>query len=271
MNTAILTAMAENYHWGLSLIAGAGIIVATLLVQWLANLVPAIGAENRRNRESYQTKMENPRYAANQRWNMKWSPLFLVIIFGGILPWCLTSDPQPWWRVLIDMAVILMFYDFFYYLTHRFLFHDSGFFGGPLKWMHAVHHRQHNPCRKDSSYIHPLEVAIGLGLYAASIFVLSRFMGPFHVVTIIVTWVAFTEINLHNHNLWETGRFPFRYMNYASRMHHNHHARFTGGNYATITLLFDWMFGTIDNGQGWGAEKERILAREREKAMQGQA
>jgi len=32
-------------------------------------------------------------------------------------------------------------------------------------------------------------------------------------------------------------------------MHHNHHATFTGGNYATISLLYDWMFGTLDDGK----------------------
>lgn len=124
--------------------------------------------------------------------------------------------------------------------------------GGPLMWVHAVHHRQHNPCRQDSSYIHPIEVALGLGLCAGTIFGLSRVMGDFHVVTIILTWVAFSQINLHNHDLWETDRFPFRYLATMSRMHHNHHARFTGGNFATITLLYDWMFGTLDQGQGYG-------------------
>jgi sterol desaturase/sphingolipid hydroxylase (fatty acid hydroxylase superfamily) len=147
----------------------------------------------------------------------------------------------------MDMVVILMFYDFVYYVTHRFLFHKK-----PLLWMHAIHHRQHNPCRWDSSYIHPLEVAIGLGLYVMSIFVLSRFMGHFHVATVIVTWFAFTEINLHNHDLWTADRFPFKYLNYAARMHHNHHAKFTGGNFATISLLYDWMFGTLDDGEGYG-------------------
>ena len=34
----------------------------------------------------------------------------------------------------------------------------------------------------DSGYLHPLEVAIGLGLYVATIFLLSHLMGPFHVV-----------------------------------------------------------------------------------------
>ena len=94
--------------------------------------------------------------------------------------------------------------------------------------------------------IHPLEVAIGLGLFVSSLFVLSRFMGEFHLVTVVISWVAFTGINLHNHRLWTEGRFPFRYLNYISKMHHNHHATFSGGNFATITLLYDWMFGTLD-------------------------
>ena len=67
--------------------------------------------------------------------------------------------------------------------------------------------------------------------------------------TVVITWVAFSEINQHNHNLWNSDRFPFRYLNKASVMHHNHHATFTGGNYATITLLYDWMFGTHDYGK----------------------
>jgi sterol desaturase/sphingolipid hydroxylase (fatty acid hydroxylase superfamily) len=202
--------------------------------------------------------MENPRYAANQSMNRKWGAAFTLVIFALILPFCLTADAQPWWRVVLDCAVILMVYDFFYYLMHRFLFHDGGVLGGPLMWVHAVHHRQHNPCRDDSSYIHPLEVAMGLGLYTACIFGLSLLMGGFQVVTVVVTWVAFSQINLHNHDLWESDRFPFRYLNTMSVMHHNHHARFTGGNFATITLLYDWMFGTLDRGEGYkGAEYQR--------------
>jgi sterol desaturase/sphingolipid hydroxylase (fatty acid hydroxylase superfamily) len=152
------------------------------------------------------------------------------------------------------VVVILMFYDFVYYLVHRFLFHHSALLGGPLVWLHAVHHQQHNPCRMDSSYIHPLEVVIGLGLYVGSIFVLSRFMGDFHVVTIVITWTAFTQINLHNHDLWTADRFPYRSLNYTAKLHHHHHARFTGGNFATISPLYDWMFGTLDNGGGYRAK-----------------
>ena len=248
MNGAAMTWLQAHYHWQLSLITAVAIFAMTALLGKLVQVVPTIRAASKANAEAFATKMAKPNYAANQQWNRKWSLLFLVVIFLGVVPFCVTLDPQPWWRVLRDMFIILMFYDFVYYLTHRFVFHNGGWFDGPLMWMHAVHHRQHNPCRWDSSYIHPLEVALGLGLYVGTIALMSVLLGSFHAVTIVVTWVAFTEINLHNHNLWESDRFPFRYLNTLSVMHHNHHARFTGGNYATISLLYDWMFGTLDYG-----------------------
>ncbi|MCW1429674.1 sterol desaturase family protein [Novosphingobium sp. JCM 18896] len=250
MNSA-LSSLAENYQWLATLYAIGGLIFTTLAGKLITQLVPTLKAANKLNKDTLAKKMERPSYAENQAWNRKWGAIFILPIFAVIVPFTLTLQSQPWWQMLGDIVVILFFYDFFYYLMHRFLFHDSSFLGGPLMWVHAVHHRQHNPCRQDSSYIHPLEVAMGLGLFVASIFVLSLLMGPFHVVTFVVTWTAFSQINLHNHTLWTSDRFPFKYMNYLSRMHHNHHAKFTGGNFATITLLYDWMFGTLDDGNGW--------------------
>jgi|GEM_PF-418586 len=256
MDAAFLSSLAEHYHWQLSILAGLGIVALTLAGR-LFRLVPAIGASHKLNADALGKKMERPSYAGNQRWNRKWAVLYLIVIFGMILPFCLTAEPQPWWNVLLDIVVVLMVYDFFYYLMHRFMFHDSKFLGGPLKWVHAVHHRQHNPCRMDSSYIHPIEVALGLGLFVVTIFALSFIMGNFHVVTLVVTWVAFSQINLHNHTLWESDHFPFKYMKYVSEMHHHHHARFTGGNFATISLLYDWMFGTLDHGKGLKPEPRK--------------
>ena len=246
--------IGANYDWQLSLITMVSIFLLTFLFEKASGLVPAIGRAQGENTRIRKEKMAKPHYAENQAWNRKWSIVFLFVIFGVVLPFCLTAEPQPWWRIPRDLFVILMAYDFVYYLTHRFVFHNGGWFEGPLLWMHAVHHRQLNPCRMDSSYIHPLEIAIGLGLYVATIFVLSRFLGSFHVVTVVLTWLAFSEINLHNHTRWDDDRFPFRYLNYASQLHHNHHARFTGGNFATISPLYDWMFGTLDHGNGYRAE-----------------
>jgi sterol desaturase/sphingolipid hydroxylase (fatty acid hydroxylase superfamily) len=257
MNNPILATIVENYRWDLSLITFIGITAITMIGARLARLVPVMKEAEDINIGTFREKMQKPRYAENQAWNRKWGLIFTAVIFLGIMPFCLTFEPEPWWQMLVDMFVILMVYDFFYYLTHRYIFHDAGFLGGPLVWMHAIHHRQHNPCRRDSSYLHPLEVAIGLGLYVATIALLPLLMGKFHVVTIIITWIAFQQINLHNHDLWTADKFPFKYLNYAARMHHHHHAKFTGGNFATITLLYDWMFGTLDHGEaGKGSDRK---------------
>lgn len=261
MNSPVLDAILAQYAWQSSLVAAIGIVAVMLIGRYVLMLVPTLRSASTLNRDTFQEKMKRPSYAANQSWNRKWAPLYLLVIFVAVLPFCLTMDAQPWWRVVRDIVIILMFYDFFYYLTHRFLFHDGGFLGGPLMWVHAVHHRQHNPCRADSSFIHPLEVAIGLGLYTASIAILSLILGQFHVVTLVITWIAFSEINLHNHDRWEADHFPFKYLNHMSVMHHNHHARFTGGNYATITLLYDWLFGTLDKGEGYGKKTYKKKAR----------
>jgi sterol desaturase/sphingolipid hydroxylase (fatty acid hydroxylase superfamily) len=248
MNEFSFAAVASAYHWQLSLITLVAVFALTFVFERVMLVLPAIREARRVNLEAYAGKMQKPSYAANQKWNRKWGLLCYAVIFGLVLPFCLTTAPQPWWRYLVDMVIILMVYDFFYYFAHRFLFHDEGFLGGPLLWVHAVHHRQHNPCRGDSSFIHPIEVAIGLGLYVGTVFLLSRFMGPFHVGTIVISWIAFSEINLHNHDLWTVDRFPFRYVNTMAKMHHHHHARFTGGNFATISLFYDWLFGTLDFG-----------------------
>jgi sterol desaturase/sphingolipid hydroxylase (fatty acid hydroxylase superfamily) len=259
--TDIVAYLPEAYRWDLSLLTALGIAAVTVVTKLVLMRVPTIRAAAAQNAAVFAEKMQKPAYAENQRWNRKWGLVFWAMIFALVLPWCLTLESQPVWRIALDIVVILMVYDFFYYLAHRFLFHDEGFFGGPLLWVHAYHHRQKNPCRGDSSYIHPLEVAIGLGLYVGTIFLLSRFMGNFHVVTVVITWVAFSQINLHNHDLWEADRFPFRYLKTMSRMHHNHHASFTGGNFATISLLYDWLFGTLDYT---GERKARQVGRAKE-------
>ena len=245
--------LLASYNWQQSLIASVAIIAITMAVRALGTaLVPTFRESARINKASYAAKMQRPTYAANQAWNRKWGMFFWVVIFAAIVPFAISPDLHSVGRVLRDCVIILVVYDFFYYLVHRFLFHDSGYFKGPLMWVHAVHHRQHNPCRGDSSFIHPIEVAGGLGLYVGTILGLSIILGAFSVPTVVITWIAFSEINQHNHDLWPTDKFPFKYLNTMSVMHHNHHAHFTGGNFATISLLYDWMFGTLDYGKGYG-------------------
>lgn len=255
MDTSLLSTLLEHYQWQLSLYALLGIFAVHLAGRALIKLVPAMRETSELNKEAAKKQMAKSYYPGIQNRSKLWGLLTQLAIFIFILPFCITLESQPWWRILLDVFIILMVYDFFYYLTHRFLFHNSGSFKGPLVWVHAVHHQQKNPCRMDSNYLHPIETCMGLGLYGGCIGLLALLMGPFHLVTIIVTWVAFSEINQHNHDLMEVDRFPYKYLKYMSYMHHVHHSKFTSGNYATISLLYDWLFGTYDKGDGYKKEQ----------------
>ncbi len=250
MSDSILAGILQHYHWQATLYVLVGITLVTFIGKQLLLLIPVIKQAKVMNKDAAERKMAREYYAANQKKNKIWGAFYFLAMFVFGVPFCTTVEFQPVSKIALDVFVILMVYDFFYYLTHRFLFHDAGLFRGPLMWVHAVHHQQNNPCRMDSSYIHPLEVAIGMGLYIATVLVLSIFMGNFHVATIVITWIAFMEINLHNHDLWKADSSPYKYLNYMSKMHHVHHAKFTGGNFATISLLYDWLFGTYDTGDG---------------------
>jgi sterol desaturase/sphingolipid hydroxylase (fatty acid hydroxylase superfamily) len=262
MDTTLLQTIGQTYALHLSVLTFVLVALVTLVGARLIRMVPGLHAAEQLNRETARARLQKPAYAENMRWNRKWGMIFTGIIFGVILPFCLTLDTGPWWMIPIQIFAILMVYDFFYYWAHRMLFHDTPGRVGPLKWMHAVHHRQLNPCRQDSGYLNPLESAIGLGLYIFTIALLTLVFGRYHVGTVVVTWVAFQQINLHNHDLWDRNRFAGGYLATMAEMHHNHHARFTGGNFATIILLYDWMFGTLDYGKGPGVKvsKEERLA-----------
>jgi sterol desaturase/sphingolipid hydroxylase (fatty acid hydroxylase superfamily) len=254
MDTSIFVSSLERGEWLLSFCVLVGAFATFFIGGKLLLLIPALRQTQQLNQEAARERKGRSYYAPIQKRSKFWGLLTQIAVFTLVIPFSVTLAPRPWWEVMLDIFIILMVYDFLYYLVHRFLFHD-GPLGAPLKWVHAVHHQMKNPCRLDSNYLNPIETCLGIALYASTIGILAMFMGAFHVVTIVVTFVAFSGINQHNHDLMEVDRFPFRYLKYMSDMHHVHHARFIGGNFATISLFYDWLFGTYDTGNGWGKHK----------------
>ncbi len=256
MDTSFFSTVAAHYQGWLAFVMFVCVLGIPKIISLILCKVGVFKEISQLNKTAAAQKSTKERWVKNQAWNRKWGSLFLAVIYICIIPFVITAESQVWWKYIVDIFIILMVYDFFYYLAHRFLFHD----GGPLVWVHAVHHQQKNPCRQDSSFIHPIEVALGLSLYVGTVALLSVWMGEFHIITLVLTWIAFSEINLHNHDLQTSDRFPFKYLKYMTDMHHVHHARFVGGNFATISLFYDWLFGTYDTGDGWGKHKNSAPA-----------
>jgi sterol desaturase/sphingolipid hydroxylase (fatty acid hydroxylase superfamily) len=242
MNNEWLSYVWEHYHIVYSLLALAGIAGITIVGKRLAFSVPALGKMRALNKEKDKERWAQEKYPPVVRATQKVGMYLNITFFTLILPFCITASPQPVWEILLDIFVILMFYDFFYYVAHRFWFHGQG----PMRKIHAVHHQARNPSYLDAHYVHPLETFIGLGLYMLSIVVLAALLGPFHIATIIPTYLIFTLINQINHVYLDLPYFPYKTLNWIVAKHHVHHENMHKGNYATITLFYDKIFGTLD-------------------------
>ena len=237
-----VTTLSENYNWLGALVTLVGIIVLTKVSKFFIFKVAALDKMRDINKEEDAKKWKKAKYPPIVKANQKVGLVTNLVFFLLILPYCVTLEIQPVWNIFLDIFVILMFYDFFYYLAHRFWFHGKG----KMRQVHAVHHQARNPTYLDAHYVHPLETLIGLTLYLASIAVLAPLLGPYSAVTIILSFVIYTQINIINHTFVDLDYFPFKTLTWITRKHHVHHENMHKGNYATITLFYDRIFGTLD-------------------------
>ena len=83
-------------------------------------------------------------------------------------------------------------------------------------------------------------------MFLGSLALLAAVLGPFHVITVIITSVIFTQLNIINHTYVDLPYRPFRTLSWITAKHRVHHENMHKGNYATITLLYDKLFGTLD-------------------------
>ena len=231
-----------NYDWIAALIFLGCLIGATVVGKFLAFKIPEFARTLAMNREMDQEKMSKKRFREAVKVNNKAGLATNVIFFAAILPWCVDLAPRPLWRTLVDIVAVLMIFDFFYYLTHRFLFH-----GKPLRKIHALHHQARQPTYIDALYVHPLETTIGLVLFLTSI-PLVAFLGgaPLSAVSASIATLLFTQLNTVNHAYVNLPYFPFKTIDYITSVHAAHHIDMNRGNYATLTMLYDWAFGTFE-------------------------
>ncbi|MEE4661309.1 MAG: sterol desaturase family protein [Halieaceae bacterium] len=231
-----------TYDWQAGLALLALIIVLTKVAKWLAFLVPALSQERSKNLELDKPKLAQPKYKPTIKANQRVGLFSNLAYFFVYAPFFVTLEAQPWWRAPLDIFLMLMVYDFFYYLMHRFLFHGQGYF----RRVHALHHQARSPTYIDAHYVHPLETFMGLNLFLLMTPALALVMGDLHVVTVAVCYVVYVQLNQINHCKIELPFFPYRSLTWISEKHAVHHENMHKGNYATITLLYDKLFGTLD-------------------------
>ena len=58
--------------------------------------------------------------------------------------------------------------------------------------------------------------------------------------------LVFTQANQINHTFVNLPHFPWKTLDRITSLHAAHHVVMKRGNYATLTMLYDWLFGTLE-------------------------
>jgi sterol desaturase/sphingolipid hydroxylase (fatty acid hydroxylase superfamily) len=231
-----------HYDWQALLVFVAALVALSLLTRVLVFRVPAFRRMRALNLEADRVKLERPRFAAAVRASNRAGLATNLAFYAGVLPFCISLAPRPWWRHVVDVVAVLMLYDFVYYWTHRSLFH-----GRLLRKVHALHHQAHAPTHIDGYYVHPLETSIGLLLFMGSMPLVALAGGaPLHAVSMAVATLLFTQLNILNHTFVDLPDPPYRTVSTITWLHAAHHVNMNKGNFATLTVLYDRLFGTLE-------------------------
>lgn len=170
--------------------------------------------------------------------NMAFSAALLFAFTFGARPWLIDEAPRGWLWLVLHGVLVLGVYDFFYYLLHRFAFHEWKL----LRRVHVVHHAVRHPHSVDSLYLHPVETFLGLALLFSCMVVL----GPLHPLTFAGVVAVHSLLNILVHSGLDLPFFPFRTLGFLARKHDIHHISMKGGNYASLSPLYDRLFGTSE-------------------------
>jgi sterol desaturase/sphingolipid hydroxylase (fatty acid hydroxylase superfamily)/uncharacterized protein (DUF2147 family) len=133
--------------------------------------------------------------------------------------------------MILSFILTLLFHDFYFYWTHRFMHHKKIF-----KYVHRVHHESTNPSPWAAYSFHPWEALI-----QAMVLPIMIFIFPLHplVIFLFLTYMIVRNVIGHlGFEIFPKGFTKNKWLNWTTAVtHHNiHHERFNS-NYG---LYFSW-------------------------------
>lgn len=170
--------------------------------------------------------------------NSTLSLIFVGAMLGALSMFALKTEGSLL-RVPLDTIAIVLIYDFTYYGMHRLMHHRR-----LVRYVHAVHHRARNPSALESFYLHPVELFAGLALLHASIAVYAAVLGPVHIYTYVLAFFVHSTLNILVHSGLVFGHWALAPIDALAKKHSVHHKDDSRRNYASMTPLPDWIFGT---------------------------
>ncbi len=234
-----------TYDWLAALVFVATLVSLTIVTKKLVFRNADFADMLAQNKVADKPKMAKDSFREAVKVNDKSGMYTNLAYFVIFLPWVVSLEARPIWLYLVEIVAILAIFDFMYYWTHRSIFH-----GNLMRRIHALHHQARKPSRMDAHYVHPFETFIGLCLFLFSLPIVSAIEGaPVNAFSAAIATLIFTQLNTLNH-VWT--KLPatnplYRTVDYITGVHHAHHVDMTHGNYATLTMFYDKIFGTFED------------------------
>jgi sterol desaturase/sphingolipid hydroxylase (fatty acid hydroxylase superfamily) len=165
----------------------------------------------------------------------------LVFGLGLIVPWSfirlgwarISGDFLPA-SIAVEMAVLVIWNEIYFYLCHRIL-HTAGF-----RKFHLPHHKSVVPTPWATYSFHPIE-AIFLG----SVLLLPMLVHPFNAISLVFLpffSLFYNSVGHSNYNFLPRANVERWWLN-GSRRHLLHHSHSTG-NFGFMLPFMDRLFGT---------------------------
>ena len=237
-----------TYDWLATLLYFAFFTLGMIAIPKLVFRAPAFAEMRTQNREADGRKLERDAYKASCKVSMQTGAYTGYAFYIVALPWFIGLSAKPVWLFLVEIFAILAIFDFMYYWTHRSLFHGK-WKGNPLRKVHALHHQARKPTYMDAQFVHPVETFMGQVLFYVSIPIVSLIEGqPVNACSAVIATLIYVNLNILNH-VWTklpANGWLDRTVDYITGVHHAHHIDMSHGNYATLTMLYDKLFGTYE-------------------------
>jgi len=173
----------------------------------------------------------------------------------ALLYYSLTRLGNPPWKILLFFCIGMLFWTFFEYIMHRFIFHyvaESERAKKIIYIMHGNHH--HYPRDKERLFMPPVpSIILATVLFFSQYLILGKIAFMFFP-GFIIGYLMYGSMHYAIH-AWNP---PFKWMKPLWRNHHLHHYKDEGKGYGVSTTLWDRVFGTTFDLKKEKEDKEKV-------------
>ncbi|MET0635532.1 MAG: sterol desaturase family protein [Chitinophagaceae bacterium] len=178
-----------------------------------------------------------------------------VPVIGYMLYYANTNLEYPLGRVLLTFLGGMMFWTFFEYIAHRFIFHLISEKRSLQKFAYTLHGNHHHYPRDKQRLFMPPVPSIVL---ASSIFGLTYLIMGSNAFSFFPGFILGYLLYGTMHYAIHAWNPPFKWMKGLWRNHHLHHYKNEHNGFGVSSTIWDHVFGTMFDLKKEKEDKEKV-------------